>query len=129
MAAPGGARPDPIEASGLASGPAAGRPATGGGGGGTAYLRITRGRFDPARYEEVARLTQDIAAAAQPLPGYRNGYNGPDRATGALAAAGLWDSAEHARFARGALGDAHTRAMARGLQLEPPEVYELTSET
>ena len=49
MAAQGGARPDPVEVSGLTSGPAAARPAPAAPAEApAAYLRLTRGRFDPA---------------------------------------------------------------------------------
>ena len=129
MAAQGGARPDPVEVSGLTSGPAAARPAPAAPAApaeaSTAYLRLTRGRFDPARYAELVPLTREIAAATHGLPGYRGQHHGLDREAGTLVAVSLWDSAEHARFERDALGHAHALAMALGLRLEPPEVYEV----
>jgi len=121
MAAQGGARPDPIEVSGLTSRPAPGPPAPGAAP--AAYLRLTRGRFDPAAYEEVVRLTGEIAAATEQLPGYRSQHHGVDRAGGTLVAVSLWDSAEHARHSREALGPAHAAAVAAGVWLEPPEVF------
>jgi hypothetical protein len=124
MAAQGGARPDPVEVSGPTNRPTAGqpvRPAPDAEPG--AYLRLTRGRFDPAAYEEVVRLTGEIAAATEQLPGYRSQHHGVDRGGGTLVAVSLWDSAEHARFSREALGPAHAAAVAAGVWLEPPEVY------
>jgi hypothetical protein len=124
MAAQGGARPDPVEVSGPANRPAAGqpaRPAPEAAPG--AYLRLTRGRFDPAAYDEVVRLTGEIAAATEQLPGYRGQHHGVDRAGGTLVAVSLWDSVEHARHSREALGPAHAAAVAAGVWLEPPEVY------
>ena len=128
MAAQGGARPDPIEVSGLTSRPAAGQPAPPAPGAAPeAYLRLTRGRFDPAAYEEVVRLTGEIAAATEQLPGYRSQHHGIDRSGGTLMAVSLWDSAEHARHSREALGPAHAAAVAAGVWLEPPEVFAVVS--
>jgi quinol monooxygenase YgiN len=128
MAAQGGGRPDPLEVSGLAGGQPAGRAAPAGpGGGGTAYLRVTRGRFEPARAEELVRLSQEIAAAVARLPGCGGYHGGLDRAAGTLVAVSTWDSADHARFPREALGAALTRTLALGVQLEPPEIYEVVA--
>ena len=124
MAAQGGVRPDPVEVSSLTSAPAAGRSVpAGSAGGATTYLRLTRGHFEPDRYEEVVDLTHAIAAATQRLAGFRGQQHGLDRAGGTLVAVSLWDSAEHARFEREALGPAHARAAALGVGLEPAEVY------
>jgi hypothetical protein len=126
MAAQGGARPDPIEVSGLTGRQAAGRPAPAGTGGGvTAYLRLTRGRFPPAAAAELGGLAQALAAAMRRLPGHRSYRAAVDRAAGTLVVVSTWDSAEHARFSRDALGDALTRGQALGIQLEPPELYEV----
>ena len=128
MAAQGGARPDPIEVSGVAGGQTAGRAAPAGpGGGAPAWLRITRGRFESARYAELVRLAPGPAAAVQRLPGCGGYHSGLDRAAGTLVAVSTWDSVDHARFSRDALGDALTQILALGVQLEPPELYEVVA--
>ena len=92
------------------------------------YLRLTPGRFDPSRIDEVTRINQEVLAALQRLPGYQNGQVGIDRTAGRLMAVTTWDTEEHARFSRETLGDVLTRMQAVGSQLEPPEVYEVTAE-
>jgi quinol monooxygenase YgiN len=129
MAAQGGARPDPIEASGLASGQTRGQPApVATGGEGVTYLRLTRGRFEPATAHELAGLAQALLAAMRRLPGYRSFRGAVDRAAGTLVVVSTWDSAEHARFSREALGDAAARGQALGVRLEPPEIYEVVAD-
>ena len=91
------------------------------------YLRLTRGRFDPSRYDEVMRLNQEINAALRRLPGLQTSQVGIDRTAGRLVAVTTWDTEEHARFSREALGDVVSRMQAIGSQLEPPEVYEEVS--
>ena len=34
------------------------------------YLRISRGRFDTSKYDEVLALAQDILAAVRAQPGF-----------------------------------------------------------
>ncbi len=89
------------------------------------YLRITRGRFDPARYDEIRPVLEDVLAAVQRLPGFQSYYNGIDRTAGTAVAVSAWDSEEHVRFDRAALGDAIPRLQALGMQLEPAEIYEV----
>ncbi len=88
------------------------------------YIRVTRGRFDPAKYEEFQRLSHDVHAAVQRLPGCQSVHTGGDRNSGRLIAVSTWDSEEHARFSRDALGDVVARLQSLGGQLEPPEIYE-----
>lgn len=92
------------------------------------YLRVTRGRFDPARYDESVALSQEVADAIARLPGLASYRGGGDRATGAIVAVSTWDTEEHARFAREALGGVLDRLLAAGAELEPPEVYEVVVE-
>ena len=88
------------------------------------YLRLTRGSFDPSRVDEVMHLNQDIRAALQRLPGFQDAQSqvGIDRAVT------TWDTEEHARFSRDALGDVLNRMQAIGVQFEPREVYEVSAE-
>ena len=88
------------------------------------YIRVTRGRFDPAKYDEMRGLSEEVNAAVQRLPGCQGVYTGGDRDAGRLIAVSTWDSEEHARFSRDALGEVVGRLQSLGGQLEPPEVYE-----
>ncbi len=89
------------------------------------YLRISRGRFDTSKYDELLGLAEDIHAAVRSLPGFQSFYGGADRAAGTLAVVSVWDSAEHANVPREALGAIMPRLQAVGLQLEPAEIYEV----
>ena len=89
------------------------------------YLRITRARFDPARYDDVVPLAREVTAAVQRLPGFQHYHGGLDRSAGTIAAVSVWDTEEHARFSRDALGDVIGRLQAMGVQLELPELYEI----
>jgi quinol monooxygenase YgiN len=88
------------------------------------YIRVSRGRVDPVKYEDVVRLGQDIAAAVARLPGCQSYQGGGDRAMGKIISVSTWDTEEHARFSRDALGDLLSRLQATGVQLDPPEIYE-----
>ena len=126
MAAQGGARPDPEDIAGVSAVPTGGPPTTAEKGA-TVHLRVTRGRFEPATYDEFVRLSQDIATAVRRLPGCRSYHGGLDRAAGRLVAVSTWDRADQARFSRDALGEVLTRTLALGAQLEPPEFYEVVA--
>ncbi len=66
----------------------------------TAVIRVSRGNFDPARFEEVDRMSKDIGKylipAIQRLPGLLSYYAGasPD---GSMVHVSIWDSEEHAQ--------------------------------
>ena len=65
----------------------------------TSVVRVSRGNFDPARFEEVDRMAKEIGTylipAIQKLPGLLSYYAGasPD---GSMVHVSLWDSEEHA---------------------------------
>ena len=50
------------------------------------YMRVTRGQIDPARFDEIAKLGQEIAAAIRQLPGNQSYVAGIDRASGRASA-------------------------------------------
>ena len=88
------------------------------------YLRVTRGRFDPAAAEQFLRTSAEVQAALGRLPGFRHAHTGVDRAAGRMVAVSLWDTEEHARFPREVVADVLARAGSVA-ELEPPEVYEV----
>ena len=91
------------------------------------YLRITRSRFDPGRYDETVRLGEEFANIIQRLPGFRSYHSGMDRSNGTSIGVSIWDTEDHARFSRDVLGDIIPRMLAQGLQIDPPEFYEVTA--
>ena len=90
------------------------------------WIRVARGRVDPARIDENSTFGQDITAAFRQLPGFQSFMSGTDRATGQVITVSTFDTEEHARFSRDALGgDIQSRMQARGTQVDPPEFYEV----
>jgi hypothetical protein len=94
------------------------------------YMRVTRGRLDPARFDETTKVGQDIAAAMRQLPGYQSYVAGLDQASGRAHSVSTWDTEEHARWSANDLGgDFVSRLQALGVQLDPPEFFEVTTPT
>ncbi len=94
------------------------------------YLRITRGRFDPARYDDLLPLTREVDAAVQAMPGCQRVHTALDRTGGRLAVVSEWETREQASFSRDTdarTADVVSRILALGTQLEPPEIYEVVS--
>jgi len=91
------------------------------------YVRVTRGQIDPARFDEIAKLGQEIAAAIRQLPGNQSYVAGIDRASGQAHSVSTWDTEENARADRLAGSDLVSRIQALGVQLDPPEFFEVTT--
>ena len=92
------------------------------------YMRVTRSRLDPARVDEVvSQVGQDVAAAIRRLPGCQSFVGGVDRASGQAISVSTWDTEEHARWPADALGDVPSRLQALGAQVDPPEIFEVTT--
>ena len=90
------------------------------------YTRITTGRYDSSRSQEVQEMVADkVLAVARTLPGFRS-YNGAlDRAGNRLAAVTTWDTAEQARSFRDHLGsEILTELRNLGVQLDEAQIYE-----
>ena len=91
------------------------------------YLRITRLRFDPARADELLRLTQPTTVTIRQLPGFQGFYDGLDRANGTAVAVSLWDTEEHAQMSSAAFRDIVPHLQALGVQMEPLGIYEVVT--
>ncbi len=94
------------------------------------YLRITRVRFDPARYDDLLPLVREVNAAVQGMPGCQGLHTGSDRTGGKFAVVSRWDTLEQASFSRDtatSTADVVRRLQAIGAQIEPPEIYEAVS--
>jgi hypothetical protein len=65
----------------------------------TAVIRVSRGNFDPARFEEVNRMANEtgtyLIPAIQKLPGLLS-YYAAISPSGSMVHVSLWDSEEHA---------------------------------
>ena len=94
------------------------------------YIRVSRARFDPARYDEIRPILDEVVAVGRGLhgSGLQNYYHGADRRAGTAVAITVWDTEEHADFDRAVLGDIVTRLQALGVQMEPAEIYEVTAQ-
>ena len=81
--------------------------------------RITPYRFDPARLEQVLRLTDEqLLPALRQRPGFRHYFGTGDRATGRGYVITIWETAEQADGLREALGAVVAQFQALGLELE-----------
>jgi quinol monooxygenase YgiN len=91
------------------------------------YLRVTRYRFDPARFDEINEMRQEVAAAIRRLPGNQSYVAGIDRAGGRVLTVSTWDTEEDAR--RDNLGGSElaSKVQALGVQGDPPEIFEVTT--
>jgi len=89
------------------------------------YIRITRGRLDPTKYDQMVNMAEDVKAAVMAVPGCQSYLGGGDRAAGTTIVVSTWDTEEHARFSRDVgLATMMPRLQALGIQNDPPEVYE-----
>ena len=86
------------------------------------FVRVTRGRLDPARFDDLAGIAPDIAAEMRAQPGFQSYLAAGDRATGKLIAVTTWDTREHASLPF--LAGVGPRLQAIGVQLDAPEIYQ-----
>jgi hypothetical protein len=95
------------------------------------FVRISRARFDPAKYEEIAAMLTSAQAqlipAIEQLPGVRSFYAGIDRSSGTMVNVSLWDSEAHAQAMSSLAPMLALRAPfeERGVQFEPIINYEV----
>ncbi len=92
------------------------------------HVRITRGSFDPDRFDEIDSLVDAVLQAVQSLPGFQRYTGGADRVTGRLVAISYWESSDTANFPREALAGVVSQVQQAGVTLEPAEVYEVQVE-
>jgi heme-degrading monooxygenase HmoA len=88
-------------------------------------LRVTRGHFDAAKYEQIERgLQEQWVPSVKQMPGFRSLQLGVDRDTGTFVAASAWDSPEQSEALRA------TRAPFEGLGMryEGTDIYEVVAQ-
>src|SRR5919202_4347417 len=91
--------------------------------GGAMYMRVTRGRLDPAGFDEVTQVGQEIAAASRRLPGNQSYVAGIDRASGRVLTVSTWDTEANARADRLGGTDIESRLPALGVNLDTSEFF------
>jgi hypothetical protein len=89
---------------------------------------MTRGRFDPSRFEDIMPHVPDVLAALRALPGVQDVRIGIDRATGRTVSLMTLDTLEHARFPREQVGAALAPLQALGWEPDAAELYEAADE-
>jgi len=93
-----------------------------------AYMRVARARADPTASGQERQVLQDVVAAIKRQPGCQSCVSGVDHATGHTLIVNTWDTGEHARFSRDALGNIIQRVQALGGQQDPREFFEVTAQ-
>jgi hypothetical protein len=90
-----------------------------------AVIRVSQGRFDPARFAEVDRMTRDSGTYLLPaigrLPGLLN-YFAAASPLGSMVHVSIWDSEEHAEQMgrlKEMIVDARRDAGIVGVEFEP----------
>jgi hypothetical protein len=94
------------------------------------YMRVVRGRWpdpDKINSEEARQLVSDLVTAFKQFPGYQSFMGGVDRAGGRTIHVSTWDTEEQARLPPGALSALRPRDQSLGVQVDPPEVFEVTT--
>jgi len=94
------------------------------------YMRVTQGRWPDLTAldaEAGKQVLQDLVTTIKRLPGNQRYETAVDRASGQAITVSTWDTEEHARFTLGTVGDVPSRLQALGLQLEPSEIFEVTT--
>jgi hypothetical protein len=91
------------------------------------YLPISRGRFNPTRYDAVVALYGEVRRTVEQLPGFWAYYGGIDRNSGVIAAVNVFETEAQARWPREALRDVFDRLLAIGTTFEPMDIYEIVA--
>ena len=88
------------------------------------FVRVTRGRMDPARVEELRGIAEQAVRSGKELPGCRGIQIAVDRSSGRMVAVSTWDSEEQAQ----AMSRLRGQAEAAGVQFEAPEMFEVIAQ-
>ncbi len=93
------------------------------------YLRVNPAHFDPARYDELKRLTPEIMTAIQKIPGCMGVEHAMDRTSGRAVTISRWPTEDHATAttSREHIPEVIARLKAEGLEYESFTVYEVIS--
>jgi hypothetical protein len=87
------------------------------------YVRVTRGRFDPARTDDIERLVaEQLIPALKGRAGFQGYQSGLNPEAGTLVAISNWETREQAQD----IGAVRSPFEALGIRFEPAEVFEVT---
>ena len=88
------------------------------------YVRVTRGRFDPARTDDIERLVaEQLIPALKQRTGFQGYQSGLNSEAGTLVAISNWETREQAQD----IGTVRAPFEALGIRFEPPEIFEITA--
>ncbi len=89
------------------------------------FVRISRLRFDPEKYDEVMAIVRDVPELMREQPGFVGYFAAAERTAGTILAISTWKTEVQAWVSRAVLGDIVPRMQALGVELDAPEVYEI----
>ena len=96
------------------------------------YVRVSRGRFAPAQYDEIAERLRAaelvLAPAIRGLPGLIDYYAGMDCESSSMIRVSIWDTRDHAD-GMGSLrevADSRELFAAAGVAWEPIDTYDVS---
>ncbi len=92
------------------------------------YVRISRIRFNPDKYDQVLEILQDVPEVMRQQPGFLGYFAAADRTVGTGLAVSTWNTEVQAWISRAVLGDIVPRMQALGVELDAPEVYEIVAQ-
>jgi hypothetical protein len=90
------------------------------------YIRITNGRYDVSREDDVKTMVKStVNSAARRMPGFGTYTAGLDHGSGALTVVTTWETQEQAKGFRDNLdGEILKQIRDIGVELDAPHVYE-----
>ena len=93
------------------------------------YLRVNHAQFDPSRYDELKRLTPEIMAAIQKIPGCMGVEHAMNRTSGRAVTISRWPTEDHATDTapREHIPEVIAGLKAEGLDYQSFEIYEVIS--
>jgi quinol monooxygenase YgiN len=95
------------------------------------YIRINRGKFDPARLDDVTAILraseEKLVPAIRQLPGLQSYHTGIDVASGTMITVSIWDTAEHAAAMSGLpeMNAQRPLLQEQGFVFDPITIYEI----
>jgi hypothetical protein len=95
------------------------------------FLRIARSHAQPGSLSQsqIDSLNKDILAALKRAPGFQHSYQATDMDGGHAVVISVWDTKEHAQLDRSSLGDVIGRIRQAGIEIDPPEIYEINAQS
>jgi hypothetical protein len=91
------------------------------------FIRVTTGRADPGRKEEITKWGNErLVPALRKLPGFKGYHGGADPQSGRVVAVTLWETREQAEGLPEAAGDLLAELSGMGVSMDAHQVFEET---